>query len=294
MTLFVVGTACSGEDRAPDQTARTVAAESRTHPDSAAVAAVGERYAGATVALVEAAAVPGTAYRSGILSYHTPGRDDAYGYTAALWTAEDGRVLWTHDHRGDFRPHELVWLDVDADRDPDLFFTSGEEDVFQTYLFANRAGGSGAADSALSLAYRSGNDYTTLLDLDGDGAPELIDSGHAGEQHVETPACEEAPMPDAVKQAAAQEYARRVASFDRANFKYGMDAFAPLTLHLLDPVRILQVRDGQVRDATRGFAEHLRWRIGVLEQYRALADAGCRAHLDGVIRHLRGAAGAAP
>jgi hypothetical protein len=81
-------------------------------------------------------------------------------------------------------------------------------------------------DSAFTLAYRSGNDYTTLLDLDGDGAPELMDSGYPGEEHVEAMECGEAPPPVEVKQAAAREYARRAASFDRANFRYGTDDFA--------------------------------------------------------------------
>jgi hypothetical protein len=42
-----------------------------------------------------------------------------------------------------------------------------------------------------------------------------------------------------------------------------------------------------VRDATGAFAEHLRWRTGVLETWRASATPECRAHLGRIIDHLR-------
>lgn len=272
------GTAGSGERESADRSAAA---------DSAAVRAVRARYPRAQVRSPEVVAVPGTAYRSGMLWFETPGDDRAYGTVVAVWTADEGRLLWTHEHSGDNRPHRLVWLDADADGRSDLFFTSGEETSYETYLFTNRTGSSAAPDSAFALAYRSGNGYTTLLDLDGDGAPELIDSGHAGDEHVETPECSESPAPAGVKQSAAREYARHVASFDAANHKYGFDEFAHWTLHLLERVKILQIREGKLRDSTRAFPEHLLWRVGVLETWRASATPACRARLDRIIHHLR-------
>jgi hypothetical protein len=63
---------------------------------------VGRRFGPARVALDDTAAeVPGTAYRSGILRYETPGDSTRYGHVVAVWVAEDGRVVWTHDHPND-------------------------------------------------------------------------------------------------------------------------------------------------------------------------------------------------
>lgn len=289
LPLLVSLAAACGDARGPQQ-----AAASAAHPDSAAVAEVGRRFGEARVAWDDtAAAVPGTAWRSGILRYDTPGDSTRYGSVVALWNAEDGRVVWTHDHPGDFAPHRLVWTDADADRQPDLFFTAGHEDVFETYLFRNRIGGGTAADSAFAMAYRSDTQYTTLLDLDGDGAPELIEGGYPKDLEADDDdPCAETPLPAEVHAAAEQEYARRVGAFDAANFRYGLGPgeFEPITLHLMVPIRILQIRDGAPHDATRDFPGHLRWRADLLRQYRASADASCRAHLDGLIRYLDGAA----
>lgn len=287
-------TRTDGGERAGEAAARTdsIAAPDTARVDSVAMEALRARYAGRRVSGTGGEAVPGTRFRASWFRYDTPGREDGYGAIVAVWTADEGRLVWTLDHPGDFPPGQLAWLDADRDGQTDLFFISGEENVFETYLFANRTHRNPPSpDSAFALAYRSGNDYTTLLDLDGDGSPELIDSGHPGEEHVESEECMDQPPPSTTVAEAQREYARRAGPFDAANFKYGYESFAPVTLHLLDPVRILQLREGRVQDATGRFSEHVRWRIGVLQGYRDASSGECRAHIERIIRHLRGAAG---
>lgn len=292
--------ACGGDARTKGgaraneaaQQTDSVAVADTGRTDSLGMEALRARYAGRRLGHTRAEAVPGTRLRATSVPYETPGREDGYGEIVALWSAEDGKLVWAHEHPGDFPPGGLIWLDADRDGETDLFFIAGEEDVFETYLFVNRTHRDPPSpDSAFVLAYRSGNDYTTLLDLDGDGAPELIDSGHSGDEHVDVEACIDQPPPAAFLAEAQREYARRVGTFDAANFKYGHADFAPWTLHLLDPVRILQLRDGRVQDVTTAFGEHVRWRIGVLQGYRDASSGECRAHIDRILTHLRGAAG---
>jgi hypothetical protein len=256
--------------------------------DSAGVAAVRAMYPGARLQTTRAVPVPGTEHRAASFRYDTPGDADAYGAIIAVWTADTGRLVWTRDHRGDFPPHRLVWLDADRDGRTDLFFTAGEENVLETYLFTHRADEDASADSLFAQAYYNGGGYTTLLDLDGDGAPELIQPPDQTEEEFGEPVACQPPHPAAVREGARQAYARLAGRFDPANVRwFQRDDFAVWTLYLHEPIRILQLRDGGVRDATRDFPGHLRWRAALLEQHRAAASEECRAEIDAVLRHLR-------
>lgn len=255
--------------------------------DSAAMAAVRARYRGARLQAAVAEPVPGTNDRAALFRYDTPADADAYGAIIAVWAADSGRLVWTREHRGDFPPHRLVWRDADRDGHTDLFFTAGEENVLETYLFTRRAGEDASADS-FTQAYYNGSGYTTLLDLDGDGAPELIQPPAGMDEQFGAPDACQPPHPPAVRRGASQEYARLAGAFDPANVRgFEREDFAVWTLYLHAPIRILQLRDGKVRDATRDFPQHLRWRAGLLEQHRAVASKECRAAIDVTLRHLR-------
>ncbi|HST60856.1 MAG TPA: VCBS repeat-containing protein [Longimicrobium sp.] len=256
--------------------------------DSAAMDAVRARYPGVQLRAAQAEPVPGTDHRAASIRYDTPGDADAYGAIIAVWGADTGRLVWTREHRGDFPPNRLVWLDADRDGRTDLFFTAGDEDVLLTYLFTRRAGENASADSAFTLAYYNGGGFTTLLDLDGDGAPELIQPPDNTDEEFGAPDPCQPPHPPAVRQGASQEYARLAGPFDPANVRwFEREDFAAWTLYLHQPIRILQLRDGKVRDATDDFPQHLRWRAGLLEQHRAVANEECRAAIDATLRHLR-------
>lgn len=234
-------------------------------------------------------AIPGTQYRAAWFRYATPGDETVYGALLAAWTTDTGRLVWTRDHRGDFPPHRLVWLDLDRDGRTDLFFTAGEETVLETFVFLQHGAGQMTADSVFAPAYVNMNAYVPLVDLDGDGSPELIEplTTDDAEDPDYTGPCSESPPPPAVHRAAVEEYARIAGAWDAANVKFSPTDFAFRTLHLSRPVRILQLRDGHARVATADYMEHLRWRATLLEQYRAAAPDACRVEIDRVLRSLR-------
>lgn len=286
-----VAAACGGDAEPAADTSQANAADSlaavAAAGDSAAIAAIRQRYPNLRLDADLAAPVPGTAYRAASIPYGSPTDDEDYGTLLAVWVARGGVPVWTHEHRGDFPPHGLVWVDADRDGRTDLFFTGGEETVSESFLFLDRGERSAGSDSAYTLAYQNVRDYVPLLDLDGDGAPELVTPTDSVSSDGGDVPCMESPLPDSIERAATAEYARHVGTFDRANVKYSEENFAAGTMHLIRPIRILQARDGAMRDATRDFPEHLRWRAAQLERYRASADAMCRAYLDGTLRDLR-------
>ncbi|MBW3655628.1 MAG: VCBS repeat-containing protein [Gemmatimonadetes bacterium] len=295
VAIALVVSACGAEPRS----AMTMAANA----DSAALAALRVRYptfkleprdTSASLPPWERVNLPhavggtgrGTGYRAGVFGFTAPGAEWPYGSVVAVWDAKGG-LVWTHDRGGDFPPHPLTWLDVDSDGDTDLFFTAGHENVLETNLFLNEAGRR-SRDSAFVLVYQDSSNYTALLDLDSDGTPELIDSGRSGgDEYDEEGPCADYPLPPAVLDSAGREYARYAGTFDRANVKFFAEGFAPWTLHLLDPVRILQVRNGRIHDATREFPGHLRWRLRMLEAYSETVDEACRAYLEPAVADLR-------
>ena len=229
-------------------------------------------------------------YRTLWFTYQMRGQEWPYGSGFALWLDIDGdrAPRWWYLHRGDSGPGQIFWADLNDDRRSDIYFLAGEEDVYSTYLFVNRGDASAFTDSAFTLAYSSENDYSTLVDLDADGTPEIIDSGHPGDQHVDfPPGCDILEIPPDVRDDAAREYRRIVGAFGGANFDYGRSGSELEMLHLLDPVRILRARGAGVEDVTRDFPDHLRWRAGLLERLRGAGGGeACRRAIEEVLGRM--------
>ena len=97
-----------------------------------------------------------------------------YGEGFAVWSHKSSTVLWLYLHDGDFPPHQVHWADFDGNRPEDLFFYAGFEDVATTHLYLNRIASDTYGVSQFARGYSNDEVYATVVDMDGNGRPELL------------------------------------------------------------------------------------------------------------------------
>lgn len=271
-----------GADRADTSTASAPPAPTDR---AALLAEVKRRLGRATIGASDSGTIPGT--RLNWTSFFaSPPSEREPG--ALIWVVSDsaGAIRWFEHYPTDTWPHTVVWQDLSGDSLPDLFALSGQESEFDSRVYLQRAPGRPGRDTILfHLAYRDTTQYAALVDLDGDGKPELLD--RAGGPVNEESDC--GPhVPDSLKADVQQEYERTGRRFHTANFTYGdLPAFGVTTLMVTVPVNIIQFRGDSAIDATAEFPRHLQWRLGILEEVRAATPEECREELDPVLEHFR-------
>lgn len=271
--LVLIAAAC-GDPRAP------------ARPSAGGVAEqVQARLPGRTVRMDSAHAIAGLPFAYARFTYAPAQGDAAYGSGIVVWRPAASSSTWVHSQDGDFPPHTITWRDLNADSIPDLLFLSGEEDVFATRVFV-WADTAGPADSGtLVPVFRSDDAYVTLVDLDADGAPELIDPARPMIELATDGACPGLLVPAEIQSSEDSVYDHAGAAYADANFTWGSDP-ARGTLYIDAPVRILQLEGTAARDVTARFPEHLRWRIAVLEALPPQEEA-CRPMLAQTLAYLR-------
>lgn len=228
--------------------------------------------------------VPSLGARASHFHYEDPGGWPR-GRAVALWREASDRVaenFWIHLHPGDFPPHALHWLDLDGDGASDLFYTAGYDDVEETRVFLNRMEVEGAPPFVRAIEETA--DYLGVVDLDDDGRPELLDPGDP-DFGSETPVWfDGCALPD---RAAAEAWVR---FGDLAEGWEELNRYE--TLHPLRRVRVLRLERSaappwyEVVDVTRRFPDHLRWRLGLLEEVEG-ADRECREMIEGLRAWIR-------
>ena len=128
----------------------------------------------------------------------------------------------------------------------------------------------------------------SIVDLTGDGKPEIMDSGPVGQTGCMDcePGCS---VPEEYQAEVAREYHRIVGGFDDMNFTYGflLEIRAPWSLFLFQPLRIFEVSAAGIREVTTRYASHLRWRLDLLRRLRAVVDDACKEQVDATITYLR-------
>ena len=226
-------------------------------------------------------------------SYNTP--TNAHNWPAGvlhvLWSLTSSAPVWSMDWDGDFQPHSHAWIDFDGDGQRDLFFFAGFEDVFATHIYLWRLQKPGYRKDALVKVYSNDNDYSVILDMEADGRPEILDSGYSGDTHVAhqcgTEEWDRPEVPDSVERALDAKYRALSRGFDQFNFTYNMpDAYPATSMKILDPIKILRIERSGVVDVTARYPAHLRWRLGVLRDIRAVNTGKCRDLVDSVISYL--------
>jgi hypothetical protein len=234
-----------------------------------------------------AGAIPGRPFS--VRLFHYAARQDKwpYGTGISLWREAAATPAWVYFLDGDFPPHSITWRDLSGDGISDLFFLTGEEDVFGTVALVSRDGPGVPDDSLLVPIYSDSNSYALLADLDGDGLPELIASGEPGDRDAEAIGCDDVVLPPALAKSVEQEYTRLATPYREANFSLNGSGNERFMLHLLHPIRIFSLRGGVRTDVTRRFGTHLRWRIEILEQLRPNVSPECKPTLEALLVYLR-------
>jgi hypothetical protein len=220
-----------------------------------------------------------------LLYYEDPAAG-THGQAIVLWREADGamsalwiRLLpWT-------APHALHWNDFDGDGREDLFFTAGFEDAEITALFLDRLSEEGGTPRAMLSVFTDLHDYATVVDIDQDGRPELIDPLGLDDVYGETPDCMLSPEG---RQEEDEVYRAITGSFASLN-RYE-------TLYPLRPVRILRFdRSGagtaySMTDVTDEYPDHLRRRMRLWELTQPWRGSSCDARL-AVLREWVGGLG---
>lgn len=227
--------------------------------------------------------------------YETPFASNQwpYGFIHVLWHLNSSQPIWSMDWGGDFQPHSRAWIDFDGDGQRDLFFFAGFEDVFATHLYLWRVRKNGFRSDALVEVYSNDNDYSVLVDMDNDGRPEILDSGHTGNDHVEYQCGEQEwdkpAIPESVRSALATEYRKLAKEFDQFNFNYNMpDAYPVFSISILDPIMIFRIEMSKVVDVTEQYPDHLLWRLNMLLEIRKANSEKCVELVDSTISYVEG------
>ena len=287
LALLAIG-ACSGGSTADDSSsARSAAVPDTPAPLTASVVdQLRTRLGDATYHLRHGDTVPSSSLRWAIYHQTRPGDE----YARVVWVVSDstGRVRWVSRHESEYVPHTMLWRDLSGDGLGDVIALSGQEETFESRVFLQRRPDPARGDSTLfRLAYEDTSQYATLVDLDGDGRPEVLDPVDFTRAPEDDAAECSVEISDAVTREARGEYERIGRPWHAANFTYGIPDFAVSTLMLLLPLRIVQFDADSAIDATSRFPDHVRWRLRLLEQVRDATPDACRAPVDSVVTYWR-------
>lgn len=287
--LLIVG-ACAGGSMADD----SASGRSAAAPDAPAPVSIVDqlraRLGDATYYPRGGDTIPSSSLRWALYHQTRPGDE----FARVVWVVSDstGRVRWVSRHETEYVPHTMLWKDLSGDGLADVIALGGQEEIFESRVFLQRQPDPAHGDSALfRLAYEDTSQYAALVDLDGNGRPELLDPVDFTRAVDEDEAECGPDVSEAVSREARSEYDRIGRPYHAANFTYGIPDFAFTTLMLLHPLRIVQFDGDTAIDATSRFPDHARWRVRLLEQVRDATPSACRAPVDSVVGYWRRLAG---
>jgi hypothetical protein len=241
------------------------------------------------------AITPISAYFLSTFSYENPTTENTwpYGIIYVLWHLDSSTPVWSLDWGGDFQPHSIAWIDFNGDEKLDLFCLAGFEDVSETYVYLWNFDRPVFHKEALLNVYSNYNDYSVLLDIEGDGRPEILSSGHSGDNRIEQQCGEnkwdEPKVPDSVYKALKREYSKLSQDFDQFNYTGNMpESYPAWSMKILDPIKILRIEGSRSVDVTEQYPHHLRWRLEMLQTIRTANSGKCREFVDVVISYIKG------
>lgn len=212
------------------------------------------------------------------------------------------KPIWYNMVFGDFCPHSIKFIDINRDGNMDIFFYRGQEDVYSTYLYLANF----EKDTKISfspdnymLVYANDNEYSILVDLDGDNHPEILDSGYAGDKNMSGLSCLDDPtaltiqeknsitITESVKDKITKKYHQITGKFDIYNFDYNLPEVYPIAnSFLLSPIKIYVVKKQYLFDVTSKYPKYLKWRINILRQIKKNSSEKCTDGINQTIKYL--------
>lgn len=196
-------------------------------------------------------------------------------------SAKYNKYVWSYiDYNSDYPPHTFSFIDFNNDGKKDLFVYAGFEDVFMSELFLNQI--SLNCNNPFKLVYRNSNAYSTLIDINNDGIPEILNPIYKVESEYEE-YINEYEYGNNTTDFINVEYDRVVGEFDKYNFDYNMpNYYKGISLKLLNKVSILSIENDTILDVSANYPEHFNFRIEALKSFKNLSNK-MRIQIDSLI-----------
>lgn len=215
-----------------------------------------------------------------------------YGVVYILWRSDTSTPIWGLDWPGDFQIHSLAREDFNGDGRKDLFFFAGFEDVFSTHVYVWNGESTSYSRDNMYEVYKNKNDYSVVMDIEGDGRPEILDSGHTGDIHIDNLCRDDgsgyAIIPSSIRTKVEKKYHELVGKFDKLNFTYNMpEHYAVMNMSIIHPIKIMRIEGDVAKDVTPQYQLHLQWRLNVLRKIRDTNKGGCKQLVDSVIDYIQ-------
>ncbi|WP_139957794.1 hypothetical protein [Flavicella sediminum] len=176
----------------------------------------------------------------------------------------NNKLIWEYFDPSDFPPHTFSFIDFDNDNDKDLYMYSGFEDVFVTSLFINQI--ESEKKPKFKEIYNNHLSYCSIVDIDNDGFPEIINTISQFENEDVYLFFEIDKKTESIIN---KEYDRIVGKFDKYNEDYNMPkAYKNFAINLLSETNILKVVNGQISDVTNEFHQHKEFRRNTLDSLK--------------------------
>ncbi len=206
--------------------------------------------------------------KEGKCNYHYGDELYCYGNGLVISKKTNGKetLIWKYFVDGDFPPHTLNWININADKQKDLFLLIGMEDVFVTKIFINNIKEGQGINKNFTKVYENNECYATLIDIENNNTPELIVANHDFTSFQ---------IPDSLRTEIDNEYDRIVGAFNNVNSGYNMpnDYKKQHNLFLTEKYQILRFKNDTFIDATKEYVKHLNWRREILEKVKIQEDS---------------------
>lgn len=190
------------------------------------------------------------------------------GYLIVNESNTQDKVIWYNLIYGDFGPHTFSWIDFDGDGDKDLYHLIGYEDVFDSRLYLNQININ--PSQPFKLIYDNKIAYCTLVDLDKDGIPEILNQIKKVEEgYADYNPALNYKLENKEREKIVEEYDRIIGDFDKCNFDYNMpNAYKEFSISIHADVNILSVKNDTIVDVSENHPKHFCFRADILKNIK--------------------------
>ena len=211
-----------------------------------------------------------------------------------LWYKKDSQCipLWILDVSDiSWAMHDPIFVDLNTDDKIDLFMTCGHEEYLETFIYINNIDSMKFSEDNFVLGYNKKNEYLTIVDINEDKNPEIIDVIEPRDEHndgaLEVLSCDLLEIPDTTIIMDLNAECERVFSI-YSNLEILADIDIPdyshyYLLRLFSEVRIITFEGSEVKDITGSFENHMKWRINILERLKPFATVEGKKVLESLI-----------